>query len=443
MLIKIKEKLTDKTVNKYLAATVTGKEFNISDAEFNDIKAGIPLNISGVNILIDDVILPDTENEKVPEIVQKLSEDFHKSEDVIECIQDAFDLGHNVLLYGPGGYGKSEITIAIFNYWYEKGIIDERPFVKTLSEGTTSEDLWGSIDLKAMKNNQEIRYNIKESFMNHKYVIFEEMFDAHPSVVSALKDILTSGQFRNGAQVEDIRTKMVIGLTNKSKYEFATNDSTRALADRFAYTMKVDWTDAIPGDYVELFAKVRKDRSTDKMIEYTKLANLIHAFNNGASTANHISIRTAIAILKTHLAGKSLRFIEGLDHTAVELYKEQVLSKGANRLSIARSIVDSFFAHLDATGIISSKFMDCTVLHQLGAELVLNKLTNNDPDFVPQVVVETRIFPKLSTNPEFSEYLSIIENSLIDLINKESDSKLKEQITIEFSKISLLTYDRK
>jgi MoxR-like ATPase len=65
-------------------------------------------------------------------------------------------------------------------------------------------------------------------------VIFEEIFDANPQVLAALKDTLTSKEIRNGNQRFPIKTQIIIGLTNKTYEEVIEDDSTEALTQRFA-----------------------------------------------------------------------------------------------------------------------------------------------------------------------------------------------------------------
>jgi hypothetical protein len=56
--------------------------------------------------------------------------------------------------------------------------------------------------------------------MNHEYVVFEEMMDAPDFILEQLKDILSSGEFRNGTQVYPIKTRFIVCNTNKTRRIF-------------------------------------------------------------------------------------------------------------------------------------------------------------------------------------------------------------------------------
>lgn len=54
-------------------------------------------------------------------------------EKTLKALEIGFDSGKNVILYGPGGHGKSELTNSFFA---EKGI---NPFVITMGTGMTTD----------------------------------------------------------------------------------------------------------------------------------------------------------------------------------------------------------------------------------------------------------------------------------------------------------------
>lgn len=147
----------------------------------------------------------------------------------------AFKTGENIILWGPGGHAKSEYTEYFFK---EKGIT---PFVKTMGSGTTTDSLFGGMDIKEFNATGKVNFLVENSFMNHEFVVFEEMFDAPDYILEQLKDILTSKQFRNGNHIYPIKTKMIVCCTNKSREEFSKNDSLKALMERFPLDYRVVW----------------------------------------------------------------------------------------------------------------------------------------------------------------------------------------------------------
>lgn len=156
-------------------------------------------------------------------------------DNVGKVLNIALNTDENVILYGKGGYGKSEFTI---EYLREMGI---DPYVITMGTGMTTDRLFGGLDLPKFNQSGKIEYLVDNSFMNHEYVIFEELFDAPDFILEQLKDILSSGTFRNGTQIVDIKTKVIVCCTNKTREEFAKNNSLKALMERFPLELEVKW----------------------------------------------------------------------------------------------------------------------------------------------------------------------------------------------------------
>lgn len=171
-------------------------------------------------------------------------------DDTIQLLEFAFRCNKNVILYGPGGYGKSELSMDFLN---EQGI---QPYVLTMGNGTTTDRLFGGMDLKKFNDDGKIEYLVENSFMNHEYVIFEELFDAQDYILEQLKDILSSKIFRNGNQIFNIKTKLIICCTNKTRESFSKNDSLKALMERFPLEHNVEWKENNSINYEHLFRKV-------------------------------------------------------------------------------------------------------------------------------------------------------------------------------------------
>lgn len=166
-----------------------------------------------------------------------------------EVLNIGIKTNSNVVLHGPGGHGKSELTLEFF---YDKGIV---PFVFTMGKGTSTERLFGGLNIPVMKNSGKIEYLVENSFMNHEYVIFEEMMDAPDYILEQLKDILSSGQFRNGTQVFDVKTKFIVCCTNRTRAEFSKNESLKALMERFPLEQEVIWDNYSRTAYTTLLEK--------------------------------------------------------------------------------------------------------------------------------------------------------------------------------------------
>ena len=183
--------------------------------------------------------------------------------DKVESILDvSIGTGKNCILFGKGGYGKSEFT---YSYFRERGI---EPYVITMGSGMTTDRLFGGVDLLGFNETGKIEYLIENSFMNHEFVIFEELFDAPDFILEQLKDILSSGIFRNGNQIFKIKTRNIVCCTNKTREEFAKNLSLRALMERFPLELDVKWNDHNKLTYQKLFEAKFGPGNSDPFLTY-------------------------------------------------------------------------------------------------------------------------------------------------------------------------------
>lgn len=166
-----------------------------------------------------------------------LSKKFINTSAVSGVFKNALANDMNLILFGKGGFGKSEMCNELFG----GAELKDRVFIKSLSEATAVEDLFGGINVKKMTESGEIEYICENSFANKEIVIFEEIFDANPQVLAALKDALTSKEIRNGNQRFPMKTKIIIGLTNKTYEDVIQDDSTEALTQRFPVAFKLQY----------------------------------------------------------------------------------------------------------------------------------------------------------------------------------------------------------
>ena len=173
--------------------------------------------------------------ERIQQPLPKGTAAFVFMDNVKHILDVAMATEKNIIHYGKVGYGKSEFTI---DYLKENGI---NPYVITMGTGMTTDRLFGGLDLPTFNSHGKIEYLVENSFMNHEYVIFEELFDAPDFILEQLKDILSAGVFRNGSQVYEIKTKVIICCTNKTREEFAKNNSLKALMERFPLEQEVKW----------------------------------------------------------------------------------------------------------------------------------------------------------------------------------------------------------
>lgn len=177
-----------------------------------------------------------------------LSKEFMYCEEFADVFTRAILTPCNLLLTGPGGYGKSEMTKAAFR------ALEVPFFVKGLTPETTFAEILGGLDAVELLRTGAFKYRTSASFMVHQYALFEEMLDASDLALSGLKDVLFEGRLRNGEQQVDLDTKTLIGATNKSPEAFAQDDdSLLAFLDRFSLGLTVLWPSHNMQDYQRFF----------------------------------------------------------------------------------------------------------------------------------------------------------------------------------------------
>jgi len=190
------------------------------------------------------------------------SEKFVFMDKTVNVLNVGFSTRKNVVLYGPGGHGKSEITL---DFLKAKGI---NPYIITMGTGMTTDRLFGGLDIPTFEKTGKIEYLVENSFMNHEYVVFEEMFDAPDFILEQLKDILSSGVFRNGTQIFPINTKFIICCTNRTRDEFSKNMSLKALMERFPLELNVIWDNYTEISYNKLLESKFGEGEVDPVIPY-------------------------------------------------------------------------------------------------------------------------------------------------------------------------------
>lgn len=273
---------------------------------------------------------------KKEEVLSTLRSKFIKCEDVASALALGYNTNKNVFMYGRGGHAKSEMAEEFLKLIDPDG---KESFVQSCNGGLTEEKLFGGINVKKLQDTGEIEYLVKHSFMNYKYVVFEELLDAREDVLLSIKDILTSGRFRQGSQQFKIRTEMVLVLTNRTKQEVAEDDSFKALMERFPIEVKVEWDSYLAKDYDMMFNRVFG--RTNK-----ELCVIIEELN---ASQNFISPRTAV-----HMFGCfEVDGIESMVHFGLSRSKiaelqsitteRIIIQKSAEYISIKKRQIDDIY----------------------------------------------------------------------------------------------------
>jgi len=236
-------------------------------------------------------------------IVQKsIAKEFYNVDDVVEFLYNTIIAGGNGILYGPGGFGKSEITKAFFKYY---GIT---PLVIIGHSGTDIESLLGIPNIKKLTEESIHEIAFEKSIFNKPGVlIFEEFLDVKPSVASALKDIITEGGYRRGNELIPSKIGSMFICSNKAPDEVVIDFSTAAFyKERFPYSKYVIWENYSRDSYLNLFKLVYEDIFEEEENSFKLIAELC---SDSCNPSSIISPRMAFSTINLFLINKDIRIL--------------------------------------------------------------------------------------------------------------------------------------
>ena len=238
-------------------------------------------------------------------IFNQLKKKFINVSEISDILKNSINNDMNTVVWGFGGYGKSEMITELFSCPELK----DRVFIKSFSEATTEDDLFGGINLKKMQDTGVIEYIPENSFANKEIVIFEEAFDANPRVLAALKDTLTAKEIRNGNQRFELKTKIIIALTNKSLEEVILDNSTEALIQRFPVSYELQYP-LSKLDVISLVLNRYKDFNGEKL---SAILNTMDSFK----TPSPRKVLEMAKYIKDLTVRKNRRYMEKITNTDI------------------------------------------------------------------------------------------------------------------------------
>lgn len=182
------------------------------------------------------------------------------AEQAFRACELAITTGLGVCLFGPPGHAKSMILEEIVARFAQTGA---SVWVKSMNSQTSELDLFGGLREGALERGVLDDYNHERGFQGADVAVFEELFDAPPRVLCALKEALTSRVVRGGREAYGLRTKVILAATNHDPSEVAEMDaSVEALVSRFPIQWNVVWPRYNAETYLELFESLDSSRSS-------------------------------------------------------------------------------------------------------------------------------------------------------------------------------------
>lgn len=318
-------------------------------------------------------------------VYETLSKKFINTSGVSDVLKNAISNNMNCILFGKGGFGKSEMCAELFS----RPELKNRVFIQSLSEATTEEDLFGGINMKKLLDSGEKEFLLHNSFANKEIVIFEEIFDAPVQVLACLKDTLTAKEVRNGNQRYPIKTKLIIGLTNKTYDEVIMNASTEALTQRFPISFKLEY---------EL-----------KKIDIAGL--ILNRYNNydGSKLAAIIESSSRLKDLTPRKVLEIAKYIKDLEIRKNRNYNEMITNNGIT------PVID-YLKHKEHISIEDIILQDIAYIsNEIHKERIVDYDSFADIIQSSRIIMNSKINDKVISNILKTELTNLIDNIFIKL----------------------------
>lgn len=189
------------------------------------------------------------------QIRKEINEKYIFVDRILDAFERAYEMKQNILLTGPRGHGKSELSKKILEM-----LFGETPFILPGGPGMRAEQVFGAFDMNEWRNNSVIRYMTEEGFMGRKSAIFEEFLDWNPQILEQLKDPIMRRELCNGNLCIKSMCEIIVACTNYNPKEWAERDgfcteSYEAMLDRFIYQVEVKWPSYEAASYQEMMMK--------------------------------------------------------------------------------------------------------------------------------------------------------------------------------------------
>ena len=170
--------------------------------------------------------------------------------------------GENMILVGPPGTAKSEISRRLREILADTD--SETYFEYLFTKFTTPEEIFGPLSIKQLQNDKFER-NTEGYMPSGRIVFLDEIFKANSSILNTLLTILNERVFHNGLKREKTPLISLIGASNELPFE---NDELTALYDRFLIRAVVGY---VSDDEIEELLDIKEtDMEIPAEIKFTE-----------------------------------------------------------------------------------------------------------------------------------------------------------------------------
>ncbi|MCK8825790.1 AAA family ATPase [Fuchsiella alkaliacetigena] len=172
--------------------------------------------------------------EKIKKIISKLNKGLVEREKIIKISFLTLLAQENLILIGPPGTAKSEISRRL-----SQVVKDGQYFEYLLTKFTTPEEIFGPLSIQKLKEDKFKRNT--DAYLPQASVAFlDEIFKANSAILNSLLTIINEKKFHNGKVKEDVPLLSLVGASNELPID---DNELNALYDRFLVRKVVDYVD--------------------------------------------------------------------------------------------------------------------------------------------------------------------------------------------------------
>jgi MoxR-like ATPase len=166
----------------------------------------------------------ERELEKLKAVISELKSNFHERDELIEGAVCALLTSNHVIIIGPPGTAKSQLANELCSR-----ITGTQYFQWLLTKFTTPEEIFGSVSLKGLQNDEYRRVTTNKLAEAH-IAFLDEIFKSSSSILNSLLTVINERVYFNGT--EKINTPLItlFGASNELPTD---EDELDALYDRF------------------------------------------------------------------------------------------------------------------------------------------------------------------------------------------------------------------
>lgn len=287
--------------------------------------------------------------DKVFRISDELNSLFYERQTEVRGLLVGLIASENVLLLGPPGTAKSELSQALCSR-IETG--SGGFFSWLLSRTSTPEEPFGPVSIKALENDS-YRRNTAGKLPEAKVAFLDEIFKCNSAVLNALLPVLNERIFYNDGAPQSIPLQMVVGASNELP---ADREELAAVYDRFMLRFELSYVRE-EANFEAMLANSSAGRASSRT---TIAEEELSTIRDAAAWVDPSPIVSEISALRRELAeagilvsdrryAKSIPLmaanavIEGRDSLAgedLELLADVLWSEPSQRKTVAQKVME-------------------------------------------------------------------------------------------------------